>query len=194
MASTRRRAPRPSPASTQKASLRKAPAKAPAKAHTALRARGLAKPDPRKLAAKAKADKNVSRLRGEAALSEYRKGEAMERFRKEQPQAWLQAQRLSRVLEIQSQIEGNAFPPGCCFLHGNFISVSHVCVRQIREVNLETCQVTIEIHGDDNLEEGIVIIPLESVEWFGFPAKAVPVDVHFHGFVANEVVVKPPVS
>ncbi|MBA3846295.1 MAG: hypothetical protein H0X45_06605 [Planctomycetes bacterium] len=190
MPSQRRRAPRPSSAPTHKATLRKAPAKA----HAALRARGLAKTESRKVAAKAKSDKNVSRLRGEAALSEYRKGEAMERFRKEQPQAWLQAQRLHRVLEIQSQIDGNAFPPGCCFLHGNLISVSHVCVRQIREVNLETCQVTIEIHGDDNLEEGIVIIPLESVEWFGFPAKAVPVDVHFHGFAANELVVKPPTS
>ena len=142
----------------------------------------------------ARKPRDISRLRGAAALSEYRQGQAMERFRKEQPQFWLQAQRLGKVLEIQQQIEGNAFPPGCCFLHANLVSVSHVCVKQIREVNLETCQVTIEIHGDDNLEEGIVIIPLETIEWFGFPAKAVPVGVHFQGFSATDPVVTPPKS
>ncbi len=167
--------------------------RAPAKPHASTRgstrakARHLAKAEPVKA-------KNISRLRGEAALSEYRQGKAMELFRKQQPQAWLQAQRLARVLEIQGQMQGNAFPPGCCFLHGNLTSVSHICVKQIREVNLETCQVTIEIHGDDHLEEGVVIIPLESVEWFGFPAKAVPVDIHFHGFTGNEPVVKPPTT
>ena len=151
------------------------------------KARAPLKPEPKK-------PRDLSALRGAEALAEYREGQAMERFRKEQPQFWLQAQRLGRVLEIQQQIDGNAFPPGCCFIHANLVSNSHFCVKQIREVNLETCQVTLEIHADDNLEEGIVIIPLETVEWFGFPAKAVPVGVHFRGFATHDQVVTPPTT
>jgi hypothetical protein len=178
---------------------RRSPTNPRASAH---RPRGAAKAKPGGSAAKhkprasAKAElrkvRDPSGLRGDAALAEYKRGEAMERFRKQQPQLWLQAQRLGRVLEIQNQVEGQVFPPGCCFLHANLVTVSHFCVRQVREVNLDTCQVTLDIHGDDNLEAGIVVIPLETVEWFGFPTRAVPTGVHFQGFAAGEPVMKPP--
>lgn len=49
-------------------------------------------------------------------------------------------------------------------------------------VDLDTCQATIEIYGDEHLEAGVVMIPLEVIEWFGFPATAVSTGIRFEGF------------
>jgi hypothetical protein len=111
-----------------------------------------------------------------------RREQALERFRQANPQLWLQSQRVGRIIEIQQEIDGKAFPEGSCFVHANSVAASSFCLKRIQEVNLDTCQVTLEIYGDDNLESGIVVLPLESIEWFGFPSKAVPVEIHFRGF------------
>ena len=29
------------------------------------------------------------------------------------------------------------------------------------------------------------MLPLETLEWFGFPAKAVPIGIHFEGFISR---------
>jgi hypothetical protein len=70
-------------------------------------------------------------------------------------------------------------------LHANTVTSHDFCVKKITGVDLDTCQVTIEIYGDEELEGGIVVLPLETVEWFGFPAKAVPIGVHFEGFISR---------
>ncbi len=126
-----------------------------------------------------------NRRRPVSALERFKQELGIARYREQNPHMWMQAQRLLKLLEIQFQAPEQQFPPGYCFLHANLVTVSSFCVKQLCEVNLETCQVTVEIHGDDNLEGGIVIIPLETIEWFGFPAKAVPVDIHFKGFAVE---------
>jgi hypothetical protein len=121
----------------------------------------------------------------EAHLAEFQRQAAMDRFRDEKPQMWLQHLRVLRVVEVQEGLPGGAFPAGACFLHGNLVSTQHFCVKRISGVDLDTCQVTVEIYGDEDLEEGVVVLPLEAIEWFGFPAKAVPVGIHFEGFTGK---------
>ncbi len=113
---------------------------------------------------------------------EFRREMALDRFREEKPQLWLQYQRCLKLIEIQERLDDKVFPRGHCFLHSNTVSQSHFCVRRVTGIDLDTSQITLEIYGDDELEDGIVVLPLETVEWFGFPANAVPVGVHFQGF------------
>jgi hypothetical protein len=131
---------------------------------------------------KRKTDDTVISKAREDAVSDFKRELTLERFREANPQLWLQSQRIGRVLEIQSSMPNQCFPEGSCFLHANLVTVSSFCVKRIQEVNLDTCQVTVEIHGDEDLEAGIIIIPLENVEWFGFPSTAVPIEIHFQGF------------
>ena len=35
------------------------------------------------------------------------------------------------------------------------------------------------------MEAGVVVLPLETIEWFGFPARAVPTGIHFQGFTGH---------
>ena len=125
-----------------------------------------------------------SRMR-EQILGEYKQELAIERFREEKPQMWLQSQRIGKLIDIQGQLEGDQFPEGSCFLHANTVTSHDFCVKKITGVDLDTCQVTVEIYGDEELEGGIVVLPLETLEWFGFPAKAVPIGIHFEGFISR---------
>jgi hypothetical protein len=134
---------------------------------------------------KSKKTKGSSTRMREQILSEYRQELAIERFREEKPQMWLQSQRMGKLIDIQDQLENDQFPEGSCFLHANTVTSHDFCVKKITGVDLDTCQVTIEIYGDEELEGGIVVLPLETVEWFGFPAKAVPIGVHFEGFISR---------
>lgn len=118
-------------------------------------------------------------------LNEYKQEMALERFREEKPQLWMQSQRMGKLVDIQNQLDGQQFPEGSCFLHCNTVTSHSFCVKKITGIDLDTCQVTMEIYGDDELEGGIVVLPLETIEWFGFPAKAVPIGVHFEGFIAR---------
>ncbi len=115
-------------------------------------------------------------------LAEFRRELALERFQSERPQLWLQSQRVSKLVEIQEQLDDDAFPEGSCFLHASVVGAQTFAVKRVTGIDLDTCQVTLEIHGDEDLESGIVVLPLEAIEWFGFPAKAVPIGVHFEGF------------
>ncbi len=94
----------------------------------------------------------------------------------------LQARRLGKLLAIQQNIPNQEFPPGVCFLHVNLPSTNSICVRSLVEVDLEACTVLIAIHGDQELESGHVILPLEGLGWIGFPDKQVPVGIPFAGF------------
>jgi hypothetical protein len=135
----------------------------------------------------AKAGKSAqkrAKLRDEI-LSEYKQEMALERFREEKPQLWMQSQRMGKLVDIQNQLDNQQFPEGSCFLHCNTVTSHSFCVKKVTGIDLDTCQVTLEIYGDDELEGGIVVLPLETVEWFGFPAKAVPTGIHFEGFITR---------
>jgi hypothetical protein len=119
-------------------------------------------------------------------------------WRKRNQGLWLQAQRVGKLIAIQCGLPDELFPPGCCFIHANVPTVNSFCVRRIVEVDLNAATLLLEIHGDEELEEGHVVLPLESIGWFGFPAKAVPVGTVFTGFALpagegpSPVVVHPP--
>lgn len=117
--------------------------------------------------------------------AEFQRQLALDRFRDEKPHLWLQHLRAMKLTEVQEELADECFPPGSCFLHANTVSTQQFCVKRVTGIDLDTCQITIEIYGDEELEQGIVVLPLESVEWFGFPAKAVPVGVHFEGFTGS---------
>jgi hypothetical protein len=118
-------------------------------------------------------------------LAEFRRQQALERFQQERPQLWLQSQRVGKLVEIQEQLQGEQFPKGSCFLHASLVGTQSFCVRRITGIDLDTCQVTLEIFTDEDGEAGIVVIPLENVEWFAFPAKAVSMGMHFEGFTGS---------
>lgn len=103
-------------------------------------------------------------------------------FGRQQLHLLLQARRLGKLLAIQQNIPNQEFPPGVCFLHVNLPSTNSICVRSLVEVDLEACTVLIAIHGDQELESGHVILPLEGLGWIGFPDKQVPVGIPFAGF------------
>lgn len=136
------------------------------------------------MAKKSKAALKRAKLK-EAILDEFKQQQALDRFREEKPQLWMQSQRVSKLVDIQGQLDDNVFPEGSCFLHANTVTSHSFCVKRITGIDLDTCQVTMEIYGDEELEGGIVVLPLETIEWFGFPAKAVPIGVHFEGFVTK---------
>jgi hypothetical protein len=133
--------------------------------------------------------KRVERIR-DKALSDFQRQLALEKFQEERPQLWLQSQRLAKLVEIQDQLADQTFAEGSCFLHANTVSVSSFCIKKVLGIDLDTCQATIEIYGDDHLEAGVVVLPLETIEWFGFPATAVSTGIHFEGFVGG--MLKPP--
>ena len=118
----------------------------------------------------------------EKVMAEYQREQALARFQEEKPQMWLQSQRMGKLVEIQDQLDGGSFPEGSCFLHCSTVGNHAFALKRVTGIDLDTCQVTLEIFGDEDLEFGIVVIPLESIEWFGFPAKAVPIGIHFEGF------------
>lgn len=122
------------------------------------------------------------RSRKDDIRDEIMKEMALDRFREEKPQMWLQSQRVGKLVDIQGQLDHETFPEGSCFLHCNTVGTSAFCVKKITGIDLDTCQVTCEIWGDEELEGGIIVLPLETIEWFGFPSKAVPIGIHFEGF------------
>lgn len=117
----------------------------------------------------------------EKHLAEFREQLAYERLQERNPAQWVAFQRVHKLVDIQEQLEGG-FPDGACFLHATTVGNQHFRVRKITGIDLDTFQVTLEIYGDEELEEGIVVLPLEQIEWFGFPARAVPIH-HFEGFI-----------
>jgi hypothetical protein len=126
------------------------------------------------------------RSRKDEARDEIMRELALDRFREEKPQMWLQSQRVGKLVDIQGQLDHETFPEGSCFLHCNTVGSSAFCVKKITGIDLDTCQVTCEIWGDEELEGGIIVLPLETIEWFGFPSKAVPIGIHFEGFTKND--------
>jgi len=126
-----------------------------------------------------------AKLIRDKALSEFQRQLALEKFQEERPQLWLQSQRLGKLVEIQDQLVDQTFAEGSCFLHANTVSFSSFCIKKVLGIDLDTCQATIEIYGDNHLEAGVVVLPLETIEWFGFPATAVSTGIHFEGFVGS---------
>jgi hypothetical protein len=121
----------------------------------------------------------------ERALNDFKQQLALEKFQEERPQLWLQAQRIGKLIKIQNRLDNETFPEGSCFLHAATVSFSSFCVKKVLGVDLDTCQVSIEIYGDEHLEAGVVVLPVETVEWFGFPAQAVSTGIHFEGFTSG---------
>lgn len=122
----------------------------------------------------------------ERIVAELREEEALARFQQERPDMWLQANRLAGLLDMQARLDEHHFPPGSCFVHAALPDASCFALRRLLEIDLETCQVTLEIHGDDVLAEGTVIIPLEQIAWFGFPRDALPLQFQMRGFTMQE--------
>lgn len=115
-------------------------------------------------------------------FAEFREQLAFERLQERNPQQWVAFQRAHKLVDIQGELEGGEFPDGACFLHATTVGNQHFRVKKITGIDLETYQITLEIYGDEDLEEGIVVLPLEQLEWWGFPARAVPT-IHFEGFL-----------
>jgi len=118
----------------------------------------------------------------EKHLQEFREQLAFERLQERNPAQWVSFQRIHKLVDIQDDLEGGAFPDGACFLHASTVGSQHFRVKKVTGIDLDSFQVSVEIYGDDELEEGMVVLPLEQVEWFGFPSRAVPIH-HFQGFV-----------
>ena len=132
--------------------------------------------------AKARSPKDQKAKVREEVVTEMQQQMAMDKFEQERPQLWLQSQRVMKLVEVQTELENEEFPEGSCFLHASTVGFSSFCVKKVIGIDLDTCQVTIEIYGDEHLEAGVIVVPLEAVEWFGFPAKAVSNGIHFEGF------------
>lgn len=118
----------------------------------------------------------------EKHLQEFREQLAFERLQERNPAQWVSFQRVHKLVDIQEDLKDGVFPDGACFLHASTVGSQHFRVKKVSGIDLDTFQVSVEIYGDDELEEGIVVLPLEQVEWFGFPARAVPTH-HFEGFL-----------
>ncbi|MEK7413825.1 MAG: hypothetical protein AAB263_10975 [Planctomycetota bacterium] len=118
----------------------------------------------------------------EKHLREFREELAFEHLRERNPAQWVSFQRVHKLVDIQEELEDGAFPDGACFLHATTVGNQHFRVRKITGIDLDTFQVTVEIYSDEELEAGIVVLPLEQIEWFGFPSRAVPIH-HFEGFI-----------
>ena len=114
--------------------------------------------------------------------AEFREEVAFERLQERNPAQWIAFQRAHKIVDIQEELEGGVFPDGACFLHATTVGSQHFRVRKISGIDLDAFQVTLEIYSDDELEDGIVVLPLEQLEWFGFPSRAVPTH-HFQGFI-----------
>lgn len=112
-------------------------------------------------------------------------------FGRQQLHLLLQARRIGKLLAIQQNIPNQEFPPGVCFLHVNLPSTDSICVRSLVEIDLDACTVLVAIHGDQELESGHVILPLEGIAWIGFPDKQVPVGIPFAGFHLPNATGKP---
>ncbi|MCS6970875.1 MAG: hypothetical protein NZ552_07705 [Planctomycetes bacterium] len=119
----------------------------------------------------------------ERLFAEFREQLAVERLQERSPTQWVAFLRINRVVDIQKQLPGGVFPDGACFLHASTAGTQHFRVRRVVGVDPEALLVSIEIYADDELEEGIVLLPFEHIDWFGFPARAVPTH-HFQGFVS----------
>lgn len=121
----------------------------------------------------------------DAVLSEFRQQLALERFQEEKPQLWLQSQRIGKLVDIQGELPGEEFPDGSCFLYASTVGQQAFPVKRVTGIDLDTCQVTLEVWGDEQTEVAMTVLPLESLEWYSFPAKAIPVAVHFQGFTGT---------
>lgn len=136
------------------------------------------------MTAKKLSEKLKRKVRDEV-IGEVKRQMALDRFQEERPQLWLQSQRVTKLVEVQNQLEDETFLEGSCFLHANTVGFATFCVKKVIGIDLDVCQVTIEIYGDEHLEAGVVVLPLETIEWFGFPARAVPTGIHFQGFTGH---------
>lgn len=110
---------------------------------------------------------------------------AMERFQQEHPDLWMQVNRLGRLMTLQEDCEDCVFPAGSCFLYANVPGFQCFAVKKVLGVDLDTCQVTLDIHSDGELEEGTIMLPIETVSWYGFPKDAIPLSFPYSGFSTN---------
>lgn len=119
-------------------------------------------------------------------LAQMQEQAAIEKFQRERPELWLHVQRVARLMAMQTRLPEQTFPPGACFLHTNLPDQHCFCLKRVLEVNLETCTATVEIHEDNELTEGIAVLPVEHITWLGFPAHAVPLTFEMRGLVPPE--------
>jgi hypothetical protein len=166
---------------------RKPAAKPATKAKPKTKPRQNAKPRPKpkpkpEAKPKLKAKRGRRTRQPQNAVEAFEQALAATHFGKRSPQLLLQARRIGKLLAIQQNIEGNEFPPGVCFLHVNLPSTDSLCVRSLVEFDLDAATVIVAIHGDQELEAGHVLLPLEGIAWIGFPDVQVQVGVPFAGF------------
>lgn len=121
----------------------------------------------------------------EQLYAEFNQEIALERFQAERPDLWLQAQRTGKLMDLQQDMQDGIFPEGSCFCYANLPVYNAFAVRQVLEIDLDACQVILEIYGDGDLKNGTVILPLEAISWFGFPKEAVPLQFTFQGFISR---------
>lgn len=122
----------------------------------------------------------------EAIINDFLEEAAFEEFKQARPDLWMQVKRLNKVLDLQDDSEDQCFQSGTCFIHTNTPDYQGFCVKRVIEIDLESCMVVIEIYGEDELRPGVVMLPLETIAWFGFPTEKVAMDVHFRGFTFGQ--------
>ena len=117
-----------------------------------------------------------------ATLKAFARALDMIGWRKRNHGLWLQAQRVVKLITKQSEQPDGCFPPGNCFIHANVPTVNSFCIKRIVEIDLSTATLFMDIYGDEELQEGSVLLPLEAISWFGFPGQPVLVSTVFAGF------------
>ncbi len=111
---------------------------------------------------------------------------AVDKFQAERPDLWIHVQRVAQIIDWQEEAEAGCFPPGSVFLHTGLPDQQVFSLKRVLEISLDTCCTVIEIHGDNELEAGTAVIPLEAVTWIGLPAERIPLTFEMRGLTASE--------
>ena len=123
----------------------------------------------------------------EQVLDELRREQALEEFQATRPDAWMQVERVRRIIDYQEEMDDESFPKGSCFVHVNLPDVTSLSLKRVMDICLQSCLVSLEIYEDDSLEAGMVLVPLEGISWFGFPEKHQNYKFAFRGFTYGQI-------
>ena len=123
----------------------------------------------------------------EQLLDELRREQAPEEFQATRPDAWMQVERVRRIIDYQEEMDDECFPKGSCFVHVNLPDVSSLSLKRVMDICLQSCLVSMDIYEDESLEAGMVLVPLEGISWFGFPEKHHNSKFAFRGFTYGQI-------
>ena len=95
----------------------------------------------------------------------------MERFQQEHPDLWIQVNRMYGKFDgAPGGVRKRTFPSGSCFIYANV-----PCYQKLRRktgvlgVDLDTCKPRSTSTAIASLKKVHIVLPLESISWYGFP-------------------------